>query len=168
MCLKTNNMLPNNAQAANCSRLHIIANITAITSHLLSFLLSGEVLAWWSVWSFLLSGEVLAWWSVWSFLLSGEVLAWWSVWSFLLSGEVLAWLSVWIEVQMICIWSSWCHSHPIISSTGKIHNGLPFWCQLTQVILGLGYLGKRTLNRCNVVAVVVLAQFWDSKMQHLW
>ena len=153
MCLKTNNMLPNNAQAANCSRLHIIANITAITSHLLSFLLSGEVLAWSSVWSFLLSGEVLAW---------------SSVWSFLLSGEVLAWLSVWIEVQMICIWSSWCHSHPIISSTGKIHNGLPFWCQLTQVILGLGYLGKRTLNRCNVVAVVVLAQFWDSKMQHLW
>ena len=29
-----------------------------------------------------------------------------------LSGEVLAWLSVWSEVQMICIWSSWCHCHP--------------------------------------------------------
>ena len=25
---------------------------------------------------------------------------------------VLAWLSVWNEVQMICIWSSCCHSHP--------------------------------------------------------
>jgi len=32
-----------------------------------------------------------------------------------LSDEVLAWLSVWIEVQMICIWSSWCHCHPVIS-----------------------------------------------------
>jgi len=31
----------------------------------------------------------------------------------LLSDEVLAWLSVWIEVQIICIWSSWCHCHPI-------------------------------------------------------
>jgi len=29
-----------------------------------------------------------------------------------LSGEVLAWLSVWCKVQMICMWSSWCHSHP--------------------------------------------------------
>jgi len=32
-----------------------------------------------------------------------------------LSGEVLAWLSVWSKVQMICIWSSSCHCHPIIS-----------------------------------------------------
>ena len=30
-----------------------------------------------------------------------------------LSDEVLAWLSVWSEVQMTCIWSSWCHCHPI-------------------------------------------------------
>jgi len=29
-----------------------------------------------------------------------------------LSGEVLAWLSVWSDVQMICIWSSWCDCHP--------------------------------------------------------
>ena len=29
--------------------------------------------------------------------------------------EVMAWLSVWSEVQMICICSSWCHSHHIIS-----------------------------------------------------
>ena len=32
-----------------------------------------------------------------------------------LSGEVLAWLFIWSEVQMICIWSSWCHCHPVIS-----------------------------------------------------
>jgi len=30
--------------------------------------------------------------------------------------EELAWLSLWSELQMICIWSSWCHCHPIISS----------------------------------------------------
>ena len=28
--------------------------------------------------------------------------------------DVLAWLSVWSEVQMICIWSAWCHCHAII------------------------------------------------------
>jgi len=33
------------------------------------------------------------------------------------SNEVLAWLSVWSEVQMICIWSGWCHCHPIISAS---------------------------------------------------
>jgi len=43
-----------------------------------------------------------------------------------LSGEVLAWLSVWSEVQMICIWSSWCHCHPIISCSSKIQNCLTF------------------------------------------
>jgi len=40
--------------------------------------------------------------------------------------EVLAWLSVWSEVQMICIWSSWCHCQPIISCFIKIHIGLTF------------------------------------------
>jgi len=39
---------------------------------------------------------------------------------------VLAWLSVWSEVQMICIWSSWCHCHPIISCFIKILNGSAF------------------------------------------
>jgi len=29
-----------------------------------------------------------------------------------LSDGVLVWLSVWSVVQMICIWSSWCHSTP--------------------------------------------------------
>ena len=47
---------------------------------------------------------------------------------------------------MICIWSSWCHCHPIISCSSKIQNDLPFWCWLTQVIIG-----KRPLNGCNVV-----------------
>jgi len=29
--------------------------------------------------------------------------------------KVLSWLSVWSKVQMICIWSSWWHCHPIVS-----------------------------------------------------
>ena len=29
-----------------------------------------------------------------------------------LSDKVLVQLSAWSEVQMICIWSSWCHCHP--------------------------------------------------------
>jgi len=65
-----------------------------------------------------------------------------------LSGEVLAWLSVWSEVQMICIWSSWCHSHPIFSCSSKIQNYLPFWCRLTQDVLE-----KRSLNVCSSSAV---------------
>jgi len=35
------------------------------------------------------------------------------------------------KVEMICIWSSWCHCHPIISCFIKIANALPFWCWLT-------------------------------------
>jgi len=46
-----------------------------------------------------------------------------------LSDELLVWLSVWSKVQMICMWSSWCHYHSIISCFIKIRNGLPFWCQ---------------------------------------
>jgi len=65
-----------------------------------------------------------------------------------LSGEVLAWLFVWSEVQTICIWSSWCHCHPIISCS-KIQNGLPFWCGLNQVVLE-----KSPLNGCSSSAVV--------------
>ena len=59
------------------------------------------------------------------------------------SDWVRAWLSVWSVLQMICIWSSWCHCHPIISCFSKIQNGLPFWCRLTQVVLE-----KRPLNVC--------------------
>jgi len=42
------------------------------------------------------------------------------------SDEMLAWLSVCTEVQMICMWSSWCHCHPIISCVIKIQIGLTF------------------------------------------
>ena len=62
----------------------------------------------------------------------------------MLRRTVMAWLSVWSEVQMICIWSSWCHCYPIIFCSSKIQNSLPFWCQLTQVVLE-----KRLLNGCS-------------------
>jgi len=60
-----------------------------------------------------------------------------------LSGKVLAWLSAWSEMQMICIWSGWCHYKPIISCFIKIQNGLPFWCRFTKFVLE-----KRLLNSC--------------------
>jgi len=43
-----------------------------------------------------------------------------------LNDEVLAWLSGWSEVQLICMWSSWCYCHPIISCFIKIEIGLTF------------------------------------------
>jgi len=55
-----------------------------------------------------------------------------------LSDEVLAWSSVWSEVQMICIWSSWCHCHSIISCFNKMHIGLTFL-----VLAYLGCLGNK-------------------------
>ena len=33
-----------------------------------------------------------------------------------LNDEVLAWSSVWSKVQIVCIWCSWCHGHPITPS----------------------------------------------------
>jgi len=39
---------------------------------------------------------------------------------------MLEWLSVWSEVRIICIWSSWCHCHPIISCFIRIQNGSAF------------------------------------------
>jgi len=39
---------------------------------------------------------------------------------------------------------------PIVSCFIKIQNGLPFWCQLTQVVLE-----KRPLNVCNDTVVVI-------------
>jgi len=68
-----------------------------------------------------------------------------SVWPVKKSDEVLAWL-IYVQqgaLKMICIWSSWCHCHLIMSCCVKIQIGLTFWCRLTQVVLG-----KRTLNGC--------------------
>jgi len=55
--------------------------------------------------------------------------------------EVLAWLSVWSEVQMICMWSSWCHCHPIISCFVNIRIGLTFLVPVYS-----GCLGKKRVS----------------------
>ena len=60
---------------------------------------------------------------------------------------MLVWLSVWSEVQIVCMWSSWCHCHPKTpSSLASFKSGLvlPFWQRLTQVVLE-----KRPLNGCS-------------------
>jgi len=60
-----------------------------------------------------------------------------------LSHKVLAWLSVWSKVHMICIWSSWCHCHTVISYFIRIQIGLTFLLPSAQVVLE-----KRPLNGC--------------------
>jgi len=41
-----------------------------------------------------------------------------------LSDELLAWLSEWSEVQIISIWSSWCHCHATPSSLASLKSRL--------------------------------------------
>ena len=60
------------------------------------------------------------------------------------------------QVQMICIWSSGCHCHPIISCSSKIQNGLPYWCRLTQVVLEKGRLMDVVVVMTLDSAVVVI------------
>jgi len=55
---------------------------------------------------------------------------------------VLVWLSVWSEVQT-CMWPSWCHCHSLSLASVKSRLVLPFWYQLTRVVLD-----KRPLNGC--------------------
>jgi len=62
-----------------------------------------------------------------------------------LSDEVLAWLSVRNEVQMICIWSSWCHCHLITSCFIKIQIGLAIWAPAYPC-----YPGKEAVKRMSV------------------
>ena len=62
---------------------------------------------------------------------------------------LLAWLSVWSEGQT-CIWPSWCHCHSLSLASVKSRLFLPFWYQLTQVVLENG-----PLNRCVCVCVPV-------------
>jgi len=60
---------------------------------------------------------------------------------------MLMWLSVRSEVQIVCIWSSWCCCHPKTPSSlasFKSRLVLPFWYRLTQVVLE-----KEPLNGCN-------------------
>jgi len=56
-----------------------------------------------------------------------------------LSGGVLAWLSVWSELQT-CICPSWRHCHSLSFASVKSRLVLPFWYQLTWVVLEKGLL----------------------------
>jgi len=76
-----------------------------------------------------------------------------STWPVKMSDEVLVWLSVCSDVQIVCIWSSWCHCipkphHPLPSLV------LPFWYRLTQVVQE-----KRLLNRCSTSSTMVHSIF---------
>ena len=57
-----------------------------------------------------------------------------------LSDEVLVWLSVWSEVQIVCIWSSWCHCIP------KPHHLLPYSNPEWFYISGTGCPGKEAVK----------------------
>jgi len=75
-----------------------------------------------------------------------------------LSDDVLVWLSVWSEEQIVCIRSSWCHCHPKTPSylaSFKSRLVLPFWYQLTQVVLV-------------VVVVVVVTYIHNCRPFCLW
>jgi len=61
------------------------------------------------------------------------------------SDEVLAQLRVWSEVQMICIWFSWCHCRPVISCLNEIQISLTFL-----VPAYLGSPGKEANNQVSI------------------
>jgi len=75
-----------------------------------------------------------------------------------MSDEVLAWVSVWSEVQMMCIWSSWCHCHYSFLASLKFRMVEPFWCWLTQVVLE-----KRYLIRCLFFLFPYLHLVWSAE-----
>ena len=66
-----------------------------------------------------------------------------------LSDEVLAWLSVLSKVQMTCLWSCWCHCHPIISASEN-----PEWFILL-VPAYPGSPGKKVIKRSCVCVFFV-------------
>jgi len=69
-----------------------------------------------------------------------------------LSHEVLVWLSVWSELQIVCIWSRWCHCHP------KPHLLLPHlnpdWFYLSGT--GLPRLSWKRGRETGIVVVVLV------------
>jgi len=41
--------------------------------------------------------------------------------------STVVWLSVWSEVQIVCIWFSWCHCHPQTPSSLASFKSIPDW-----------------------------------------
>jgi len=60
------------------------------------------------------------------------------------------WLSVWNQLQIICIWSSWCRYHAIISCVIKIEIGLTFLVPAYPVCR-LEKTDKRTFSVSNMI-----------------
>jgi len=80
--------------------------------------------------------------------------------------EVLVWLSVWSKVQVICLWSSWCHCHPTISCFIEIWMNLSFlvlasaiFCPTTDQLS----LEKRPLNGCLSICCSCICGGTDSE-----
>jgi len=83
-----------------------------------------------------------------------------------LSNEVMAWLSVCslcCKVQMIFIWSSWCHCHPVISCFIKIQRGLTFL-----VLAYPGRPGKEAVKRASVCIFWSCSSFGWTTRKNLW
>jgi len=78
-----------------------------------------------------------------------------------LSDEVLAWLSVWTEVQMICIWSSWCRCHPIISCSNKIQNSLTFLVPAYP-----GWIEQEAIKWASVCLIMSANHLQDDQVLH--
>jgi len=96
---------------------------------------------------------------------------------------VLVWLSVWSEVQIVCMWSTWCHCHPktlsclVLFKSRLFFFFFRYW--LTQVVLE-----ERQLNECSclfltfclhvysVVGLLVTPLLhiysWGSVWKNLW
>jgi len=77
-----------------------------------------------------------------------------------LSDEVLVWLSVWSEVQIVCMWSSWCHCIP------KRYRLLPHlnpdWFYLSGAGLPRMSWKHRPLNGCSSSGVWELIAEWQT------
>jgi len=67
------------------------------------------------------------------------------------------------SVWMICIWSSWCLCHPIVSCFIKIHSGLTFL-----VLAYPGFLEKRPLNMCLSVCPKLSQMVGEYSHQMVW
>jgi len=75
-----------------------------------------------------------------------------------LSDEVLAWLSLWSKIQMICTWSSWCHSLRMnlsLTSTSKIYLTILISAHWTTT---LPNLSQYPFNRLHTVATLHICQ----------
>ena len=74
-----------------------------------------------------------------------------------LSDEVLVWLPVWSEVQIVCIWSSWCHCIP------KPHQLLPCLNSDWFTVLVRAYPGCPGSGQLTGVVVAVQKQIMSPR-----